>query len=154
LRIISPPTGIQSPDFGLCYWLTVQGSSSNRDTGCFYCKISIHDKWVPFTTAWRVLKLRIEERPPIWRVAANILNKQSWTADNGCPPAWGSGEVVTTAQGKNVSCREMFTRASDLDLYSGMDWIELAQDRGRWRALVNEAMNLQVPQNAGNFLTS
>ena len=32
--------------------------------------------WVPVTTAWRVLRLRIEERPPIWRVAANKLNKQ------------------------------------------------------------------------------
>ena len=39
------------------------------------------DKWVPVTTAWRVVGLRLEEQPPIWRVAANILNKQSRTAD-------------------------------------------------------------------------
>jgi len=36
----------------------------------------------------------------------------------------------------------------------GMDWIELAQDIARWRTLVNAVMNLWVPQNAGNFLTS
>jgi hypothetical protein len=27
----------------------------------------------------------------------------------------------------------------------GVDWIDLAQDRDQWRALVNTVMNLQVP---------
>jgi hypothetical protein len=27
----------------------------------------------------------------------------------------------------------------------GMDWIDLAQDRDQWRALMNTVMNLRVP---------
>jgi hypothetical protein len=29
--------------------------------------------------------------------------------------------------------------------WAGMEWINLAQDRDRWWALVNEVMNLRVP---------
>jgi hypothetical protein len=36
----------------------------------------------------------------------------------------------------------------------GMDFIDLAEARDRWQALVNMAKNLQVPSNAGNFLTN
>ena len=35
-----------------------------------------------------------------------------------------------------------------------VDWIEMAQDRDRWRTLVTAVMILWVLYNAGNFLTS
>jgi hypothetical protein len=36
----------------------------------------------------------------------------------------------------------------------GMDWIDRAQDRDQWRALVNMVMNLQVPYSVGKLLSN
>ena len=36
----------------------------------------------------------------------------------------------------------------------GMDWINLAEDRDKWGAVVNAVMKLWLPWNVGNFLTS
>jgi len=64
------------------------------------------------------------------RVAANILNKKSRTADKGGPLACWLGEVLTSHL-KNVSFYAAFTKE-----------------------LVNAAMNLRFLQNGGNFLSS
>ena len=52
---------------------------------------------VPVTTAWLVLKLRMEERPPIWRVAANKPNKQSRAADKGWSSILGDGRGASNS---------------------------------------------------------
>jgi hypothetical protein len=37
--------------------------------------------------------------------------------------------------------------------WGGMDWINLAQDSGQWRAFMYNVMNIRVSKNVGNFLT-
>jgi hypothetical protein len=55
---------------------------------------------VSVTMAWYVLRLQMEEWAPIWRVAVNILNKQSWTADKRWSSSLGVGVVLTNPHHK------------------------------------------------------
>jgi len=55
------------------------------------------DKWGPCPPAWRVLRLRLEELPAIWRLAVNILNKQSRTEDKEWSSSLGFGRGVNNS---------------------------------------------------------
>ena len=60
--------------------------------------------------------LRMEEQPPIWMVAANILNKLQQKAGKGWYSSWELGELLTThdRKKKKQPCYETFAIASDL----------------------------------------
>jgi hypothetical protein len=58
--------------------------------------------------------------------------------------------VRTSGAGNNICIKTGLQKVG----CEGMGWIDVAQDRGKWRALVNAVMNHRVPLNAGNFLTS
>jgi hypothetical protein len=54
--------------------------------------------------------------------------------------------LVGKPEGKRPRLRREDNIKTDLqDIGWGMDWIELAQGRDRWWALVNAVMNLRVP---------
>ena len=63
-------------------------------------------------------------------------------------------------EGKRPLGRPRYRREVNIEMdlqeevCESMDWIDVAQDRDRWQALVNAAVNLRVPYNVGNFSTS
>jgi hypothetical protein len=68
------------------------------------------------TTAFRVLRLRMEERPPDTERSANILNRQLRTADKGYPPASGLWEVLTTPRHKKLIVSRHIQRSLGIEL--------------------------------------
>jgi hypothetical protein len=66
------------------------------------------------------------KRTGIYRV---LVGKPERKRPLGLPSRWEDNIKIDLQEGKR----------------GGMDWIELAQDRDRWWALVNVLMNLQVP---------
>jgi hypothetical protein len=59
--------------------------------------------------------------------------------------------LVGKSNGKRLLGRYRRRWKSDIESdlqemrWGGMDWIDLAQDRDRWRELVNAVMNLRIP---------
>ena len=74
-----------------------------------------------------------------------------------CSMFWGTGEVYTKFWWGNLSERDHLENPGldgstilkwifrNWDGGGDMDWVDLAQYRDRWRALVNAVMNLRVP---------
>jgi hypothetical protein len=121
--------------------------SSYFSSFCYHCYYKNPcDKWVPVTTAWRVLRLRMEERPPIWRIAANILNKQSRTAEKGWSSSLGVGRgannsspwkrifVTKYSQTKPRAWTDTSVRPKqwkrDIILWTGLSWLKIETGGG------------------------
>ena len=66
---------------------------------------------------------------------------------------WGDLSEGDHLQDLGINGRIILKRISK-NWDGGMNWIDLTQDRDRWRAVVNAVTNFQVPQNSGVFLTS
>jgi hypothetical protein len=90
----------------------------------------LHVKWVPFHDGMACPQ-DADGRGcvQIWRVSANILNKQSRIADTGWSCGFGLDVGLTIPDRKNSSLRNIIHGL-------GLD---------QWRALVNKVMNLRVP---------
>jgi hypothetical protein len=69
----------------------------------------------------------MEERPPIGRVAANVLNNSRGQAARGDPAGWGLGKRLTTPHRENVSLLRNIHRQS-LELLLIL-WYNLSNER-------------------------
>jgi hypothetical protein len=65
--------------------------------------------------AWHINRLQMKELTLVWKVAMNILNKQSQTTNKGWYSSFGPDEVLTTPHHKNSPCYKAYQKASDFN---------------------------------------
>jgi hypothetical protein len=108
----------------------------NEELNDLYCSPTVVRVIKSRRMRWTVHVARMGEERVVYRV---LVEKPEGKRPLGRPRHRWEDNIKANLQG--VEC-------------GGMEWIELARDRDRWRALVNAVMNLRVPKIAGNFLTS
>jgi hypothetical protein len=64
---------------------------------------------------------------------------------------WESRKERDQYEGGRIILKWILEKYSE---YGGMEWIDMAQDREEWRALVNTVMNLRYPKNFGKLSSS
>jgi len=108
----------------------------NEKLNYLYCSPNIVRVIKSRRMRWAGHVAHMGERRDVYRVS---VGKRDRTRPLGRPRRRWEDNIKMDVQEMKCGC---------------MDWIEVARDRDRWRALVNAVMNLRVPYNAGNFLTS
>ena len=72
-----------------------------------------------------------------------------WTGEVHTGLWWGGGPEGRRPLGRPKRRWEGNIKIDLQEVGWDIDWIDLTQDRYRWRALVNAAMNLRVPKMRG-----
>jgi len=99
----------------------------NEKLNCPYCSPNIIRVIKSRRMSWAGHVASVGERRGVYRV---LVGKPEGKRPPGRPRRRWEDNIKMDLQ--EVGC-------------GGIDWIELAQDRDRWRALVNSVMNLWVP---------
>ena len=85
-----------------------------------------------------------------WRTVENLTETQDLEEEHTAYASYSSWAYISHAVMSNIgTARRRWEDNIKIDLqelgWEGMDWIFLAQDRDRWREVVNAIIYLRVP---------